>query len=183
MNQPDMKKVFQGEIFSVWQWEQKMYDGSTQIFEKATRSDTVRAIGVMPDKTIVCVWDEQPDRDKVFGLPGGQVDEGESPEIAAKREFFEETGYKAGDIARLFSYKPSGRVYYKVHFFIARDLQKINEPQQGVGEKISLQFFTFDEFLALGQNEQLRDMRLRIMLLEAQLDPAKKEKLYNLLYA
>ncbi|MCE9643493.1 MAG: NUDIX hydrolase [Candidatus Andersenbacteria bacterium] len=183
MNKPDMKKVFQGEIFSIWQWEQELYDGSKQVFEKATRSDTVRTIGVMPDNTIVCVWDEQPDRNRVFGLPGGQVDEGESPEAAAQREFLEETGYETATIAPLFSYKPAGRVDYYVHFFIAKHLTKIHEPQQSAGEKIELQFFTFDEFLALGHNEELRDLQLRIMLLEAQLDPAKKEKLYNALYA
>lgn len=177
-----MKKVFQGEIFSVWQWDQKMYDGTTRIFERASRTDAVRIIGVMPDKTIICIWDEQPDREKVFGLPGGQVDEGESPSVAGKREFLEETGFETGELIPFFLYEASGRVDFTMHFFIAKQLTKIQEPQQSPGEKISLQFFTFDEFLALGQNEELRDLQLRIMLLEAQLEPAKKVTLFKLLY-
>ena len=177
-----MKKIFQGKIFSVWQWEQELYDGSKATFEKASRADAVRVIATMPDKTILFVQDEQPDREPVLGLPGGQVDEGESAETAARREFLEETGYEAQRIAPLFSYEPPGRVNFNIHFFIARDLKKIHEPQQSAGEKIELRFFTFEEFLALGQNEELRDLRLRIMLLEAQLNPNKKDILYTLLY-
>lgn len=185
MNQPDMKKVFQGEIFSIWQWEQEMYDGSKRTFERATRCDVARMIGVLPDKKIMLIMDFQPDRAVgLLGPAGGQVEEGEDPQVAAGREFLEETGYKASTISPLFTLpQKSGRLYYAAYLFIGKNLEKITEPQNVAGERIELRLFTFEEFLALGQNEQLRDMRLRIMLLEAQLDPVKKETLYNLLYA
>lgn len=178
----EMKKVFEGEIFSVWQWDQKLFDGSIKVFEKITRTDAVRIIGVMPDKTIVFVWDDQPNRSPVFSLPGGQVDANEYPEKAAQREFLEETGYEAKKINPLFSYEPAGRVEYTIHFFIAQNLEKISEPQHNAEERMSLQFLSFEEFLALGQDENLRDMRLRIMLLEAQLDPQKRKELEEKLY-
>jgi len=177
-----MKQVFQGKIFSVWQWEQQLYDGTSKTFEHVTRTDAVRVIGVMPDKKILLIWDEQPDREGVFGMAGGQVDAGEIPAEAAKREFLEETGYSVGTLTPLTSQTMPGRVVFNIHYFIGRNLQKIQEPQQSPGEKISLRLCTFDEFLALGQNESLRDLRIRITLLEAQLDPKKKEMLYNMLY-
>src|SRR5258708_7335821 len=95
MNQQNSKKVFQGEIFSVWQWEQEMFDGSKKTFERITRNDAASMIGVLPDKKIVLVWDQQPDRSGVLTPAGGGIEEGESPEEGAKREFREETGYVA----------------------------------------------------------------------------------------
>ena len=183
MNQPDMKKVFQGEIFSVWQWEQEMFDGSKKTFERISRNDAASMIGVLPDKRILLIWDQQPDREGVLTPAGGGIEKGETPQEAATREFQEETGYITKKVIPLLSYTPAHKIEFTVSFFIGRDCKKVGEPMSDGGEKIELRFFTFDEFLALGQNEQLRDMRLRIMLLEAQIDPAKKEKLYTLLYA
>ncbi|HLC48962.1 MAG TPA: NUDIX hydrolase [Candidatus Andersenbacteria bacterium] len=182
MNEKNAKKVFRGKIFSVWQWEQKLYDGTTKTFEHVTRTDAVRVIGVMPDKRILFVWDEQPDREGVLSMAGGQIDADETPEKSAKREFLEETGYEVGTLTPIATQAMPGRIVFSVHYFIGQDLTKKTEPQQSPGEKISLRFFTFDEFLALGHDESLRDQRIRITLLEAQIDPKKKEMLYKMLY-
>ncbi len=182
MQSNNMKKVFQGELFSIWQWDQKMYDGSTQVFERAMRQDAAGTIAILPDKRILLTWDEQPDREGLLSVSGGRIEEGESPEKAAARELLEETGYRAEISTLLYAHQPDKKVMCTFHIFIGKNCSKISEPKLDAGEKIELRFFTFDEFLALGQHEQLRDMRLRIMLLEAQLDPVKKENLYKLLY-
>ncbi|MGI8648864.1 MAG: NUDIX hydrolase [Rubrobacter sp.] len=49
----------------------------------------------------------QPLRDFSLSLPGGMVDCGEKPEVAASRELFEETGYEAGEMELLFKVHPS----------------------------------------------------------------------------
>jgi hypothetical protein len=38
------KKVFAGKTFDVYHYEQKMFDGSTQIFEKLKRNHSVDII-------------------------------------------------------------------------------------------------------------------------------------------
>jgi ADP-ribose pyrophosphatase len=182
MNQKDIKKVFQGEIFSIWQWEQELYDGTTKTFERATRRDAAGIIGVLPDKKIILTWDEQPDRAGVLTPAGGGLEEGENAEQGALREFQEETGYTTSEIIPLLSYRPAHKVEFTVSFFVGKNCIKSGEPHLDAGEKIELRFFTFEEFLALGQDESLRDMRLRIMLLEAQLDPNKRKILEEKLY-
>lgn len=177
-----MKKVFQGNVFSVWQWDQKLYDGSTSVFEKIGRPDAASVIGILPDKRILLVWDEQPGRGGLLAPAGGQLEMGEKPEEAAAREFREETGYAAGSLSLWFSHEPSNRILFTAYFYIGKNIEKVSEPSLDAGEKIELRFFTFDEFLMLGQNPKLRDSEMRIMLLEAQLDPAKKDILYKLLY-
>jgi ADP-ribose pyrophosphatase len=174
--------VFQGKIFGVWQWEQRLYDGSTATFELISRADTVNVVGVLPDKKILLTRDEQPDREPVLTPAGGRIEDGETPEQAAKREFLEETGYAIGTLAPWHTYHPFHKIAWRVHAFIGQDLQKRGQPQQSPGEKIELQTYTFDEFLSLGSNPNLRDTQLRILLLEAQLDPRKNQVLRSLLY-
>lgn len=176
------KKVFQGKIFSVWQWEQKLYDGSSTIFEHISRFDTVHTVGVMDDKRILLTWDSQPDREPVLTPAGGKIERGESPERAAMREFEEETGYRISKLVPWHTYYPSSKSDWAVHAFIGHQLKKIGDPHLDPGEQIELRFYSFDEFLHLGSNPDLRDKMLRIILLEAQLDPKKKKNLRNLLY-
>ena len=177
-----MKKVFQGEIYSIWQWEQELFDGTTATFEKIERPNAAGVLAVLPDKRIMLVWDEQPGRAAVLTPAMGRANEGESAQECAEREFFEETGYKAKTISPWLHYKPYGKSDFSVDIFIGKKEKKIAEPEISAGERTTLRFFTFDEFLLLGQDPTLRDMWVRIMLLEAQIDPKKKEALYQALY-
>lgn len=56
-------------------------------------------------------------------FPGGVIDKGEEPEVAAARELQEETGYKAGKLTKLGSVNPNPALFSnKVHVFLAEDL-------------------------------------------------------------
>ncbi len=176
------KKVFTGHIFDIWQWEQELYDGSTAVFERARRPDYAYMIGVLPDQRVLLVEDEQPDRGSVLTAAGGKVDPNEDPERGAQRELLEETGYAPKTVVHWHTYQPSGKTEYLVHAFIGRDATKVTEPELEGGERISVQLMSFDDFIGLGMNPKLRDWMLRIKLLEAQIDPKKKEEIKQLLY-
>tara|TARA_Y100000031_G_C8045433_1_gene303670 strand:- start:344 stop:646 length:303 start_codon:yes stop_codon:yes gene_type:complete len=78
------KRVFKGVIFDVYQWEQEMFDGSFDTFERLKRPDTAQVIPVVGDKILVQVQ-KQPNMIKsCFSLPGGRCEEGEDPMVAAK---------------------------------------------------------------------------------------------------
>jgi len=89
------KKVFTGEIFDVYQWEQEMYDGSTVIFEKIKRADTVSVIPITTEQKILISHEEQPGLKPFYGVFGGRIEPEENPLSAAKRELLEETGYQS----------------------------------------------------------------------------------------
>lgn len=179
---PSAVRVFTGKIFSVWQWEQELFDGTTTTFERLTRNDYAYVIGVLPDKNILLIKDEQPDREPVLTPAGGKVEPGESPAEAATREFKEETGYTIGQLVPWHSYRPSNKIQMQVHAFIGRNISLDAAPTPEGGERITIKTYTFDEFLALGQNDLLRDWLLRIKLLEAQLNPLVRQELMKLLY-
>lgn len=44
------KRVFEGEFFDVWQWTQKMYDGTEAIFESVVRDDSTTVIAAVGEK-------------------------------------------------------------------------------------------------------------------------------------
>jgi ADP-ribose pyrophosphatase len=178
----EAKKVFQGERYSLWQWEQELYDGSTATFEALKRTDTAQVVGVLSNNKIMLVDDVQPHRDAVITPAGGAVEGGEEPAKAAKREFLEETGYEAGTLMPWYNYRPSATVDSTVYAYIGRDLKKVGKQNLEPGEKIKILTYTFDEFVALGSDSNVRDLVLRIILLEAQLDNKKKAELKNILY-
>jgi len=179
---PHAKKVFQGKIFEVWQWEQKMFDGSTQIFERAKRPDTVEVIATVSDK-IILLHQEQPLRDPFFSMPGGAADHGDTLLHEIKRELLEETGYASNDWEFWQTRGGSvARVLYSVHHFIARNCEKLHEPKPDPGEKISLRLITFDEFLALSEEPRFRGLLLSRFLLELRLDSKKRDEFRRLLF-
>src|SRR5688572_20587166 len=83
------KKVFEGVIFDVYQWEQEMYDGTKAVFEKLRRPDTVSIIPVTESGQIIFSYQEQPGTAGAYSTLGGRVDEGEDVLDAAKRELLE----------------------------------------------------------------------------------------------
>jgi ADP-ribose pyrophosphatase len=86
--------VFEGEIFSVWQWQQLCFDGSYKTFEMIKRAHLAQVIPVLDNGDILLVDDRQPQRLPVLSLPGGRMDPEDANTLAAtKRELLEETGY------------------------------------------------------------------------------------------
>ncbi|MDO8530285.1 MAG: NUDIX hydrolase [bacterium] len=171
------KKVFKGQIFNVYQWEQQGYDGKIHIFEKLKRSDTALIIPVTEDGKIIIARQEQPGVKPFAGLVGGRLDEGEEPLEAAKRELMEETGYEAKEWLLFDSSQPVSKIDWAVYLFIAKGCKKVTEQNLDGAEKVEMLFINFNEFIEITLGDESRDEWLKIKLLEARLDPVKMEAL------
>ena len=86
--------VFRGEIYKVYQWPQKMPDGSVKTFEMLRRPDTVMVIALDQAGDVLVIDEKQPGGIiRNNHLPVGRVDPSdESVFVAAQRELREETG-------------------------------------------------------------------------------------------
>ena len=176
------KRVFEGKIFEVWQWEQKMFDGSVEIFEKLKRPNTAVAIPIIGDKILVQTQ-EQPDSLKPFSsLPGGRCDKGEDFLSAAKRELLEETGYESDDWTLWKEIDPVGKIEWTFYAYIARNCVKKQDPHLDAGEKIITRLVDFEEFLMLSEDPSFSEKELAVYLIRARFDSKAKEELYNLLF-
>lgn len=117
---PDAKCVFKGKIFSVYQWQQKLLDGSYKTFEKIKRPSTVMVLPITTDGKIIMTQQEQPGEGAFIGLIGGIVDKGEEILDAIKREMLEESGYTANDYTLWDSTQLISKIEWSVYTFIAR---------------------------------------------------------------
>lgn len=171
------KKVFQGILFSVWQWEQQLFDGSKATFEKIKRRDTVGVIGVTEDKKILLTLQEQPGIQSFFGTPGGIIDEGEDVFEAAKRELLEETGCVSDKWELFDATQPTTKVDWAIFMFLAKDCKKIQEQKLDPGEKLEVLEVSWEEFLDYSKRKEFRDTELALKIYRESTTPEALEKL------
>ena len=176
------KRVFKGVVFDVYQWEQKMFDGSVQTFEKLKRPDTVVVFPVLPNGKIILTEQEQPGKAPFIGATGGRVDEGEDILEAAKRELLEESGYVAEEFILWDVQHPTSKLDWVVYTFIAKKIKRVAEPELDAGEKIKLIELTLDELIDIPtrKNIYFAEQEIMLKLTEAKLDPKKRKELEEL---
>lgn len=139
------RRVFQGEIFDVYQWPQQLYDGTTVTFEMARRADSVEALCVVDGKILV-LDDLQPNRDSRLTFPGGRQNGfSEAALDAAKREVREETGFAFKNWRLVSVTQPFGKLEWFHSLFVAWDGERVVEPDLDAGEKITVKRLAFDE--------------------------------------
>lgn len=165
------QRVFSGVIFDVYQWEQEMFDGTTQTFEKLKRPDTADVIAITKDKKIVITHQAQPGSEFFFSVPGGRIDEGEDPLSSVKRELLEETGYGGGIWELNSTSTPFHKIVWTLYTYIAKDVELIAATHHEAGEKIEVLLVSFDEFLDILTKENCRDRDLALHILRLQKNP------------
>lgn len=175
------KLVFKGVIYDVYQWEQEMFDGSKATFEKLKRKDTATIIAIVDDK-IMLLDQEQPHKGRFLSFPGGVVDRDESTEQAASRELLEETGYEAGSLELWKRINPMSAMIWNNDCYVARHCRKKQEQNLDNGEKISVRFIDFEEFLMLSEDDNFRHRDIKNEFFYFRLHPDKKEEFRKFLF-
>lgn len=184
MKIPDKAQLmFEGRIFSFYQWTQELFDGSTTTFEMIKRNPSAHTIATVGDKIII-VRQRQPSVNYwYYSLPGGRVDPGEDSLQAAKRELLEETGYSSDIINEGWKFEGQTKIDYLESIFIAKDCIKITEQKLDAGEKLEVLFLSFEEFLQLiRRNDFHLSPIFKIEFYEAMLDPIKKKRLFEKIF-
>ena len=89
--------------------------------------------------------------------PGGMVDAGETPLLAAQRELKEETGYSGGHWESLGAVQPNPAIHpHLCHHFLARGVTKNDAQDLGQGEAIAVHLYTIDQIRAAIVDGSLR---------------------------
>jgi ADP-ribose pyrophosphatase len=178
---PQAKKVFQGKIFSVYQWEQKLYDGSTATFELLKRPGTIQIIPTSEDKIFVS-FEEQPTKPLSFSLLGGRQEPDEAPLVTAKRELLEESGLESDDWELIKTYEFQGKIEWPIYYYIARNCKKVAEQQLDPGEKLEVKEVSFSEFIEMTSSEDFGNQMFTNDILRMNLDKNKLEEFKSKLF-
>lgn len=171
------KKVFKGEIFDVYQWPQKEFDGNFATYEHLKRANTVIVIPVTSDKKILLIEEEQPNKPLFLTAIAGKIEQGEDPEKAAAREMLEETGYQAEKLNLWYSFNPISKIDWTVFVYIAKNAKKVSEPSLEPGERILPMIFDIESFMETVLKKKFRDLSLKVKVLEAKLSREKMAEL------
>lgn len=172
------EKKYAGQLLTVYEWPQKLYDGSTKTFECVTRPDSVTVIAFLDDKTILLAEQEQPQSGAFLDTPGGQVDPGETPEAALQRELLEETGY-AAERFMLWNHQTNNHlIHYEEFLYVATGLTQHPETaHEDPAEKIRVLPTAWETAIQLSLKRRLRRGRVMLALLAMEYDPEQRARL------
>jgi ADP-ribose pyrophosphatase len=178
---PLAKKVFQGKIFSVYQWEQKLYDDTTATFEMLKRPGTIQIIPTFEDKIYVS-YEEQPTKPLSLSLLGGRQEPDEDALVTAKRELLEEAGLESDDWELLKTYEFQGKIEWPLYYYVARNSKKVAEQHLDPGEKLEVKEVSFSEFIEMASSEDFGNQLFTNDILRMKLDPKKLEEFKRKLF-
>jgi len=83
-------------------------------------------------------------------LPGGGVDDGETPEQAIRRELLEETGCEVDELVQLGEFSPNPATHSnRIYGFLARGARRVQAPSPDLTEEIASAFIPLTELMAL----------------------------------
>jgi 8-oxo-dGTP pyrophosphatase MutT (NUDIX family) len=104
--------------------------GREHDFYVVTAGDWINVIPLTDDNEIVMIEQyRHGSLDVTLEIPGGMVDEGESPREAAARETLEETGYAATELIALGRVRPNPAIHDNwLHTFLARGARQVRVP-------------------------------------------------------
>ncbi|HUO42218.1 MAG TPA: NUDIX hydrolase [Methylomirabilota bacterium] len=96
---------------------------------------------------------------ELLEIPAGTCDDEEPPEICAKRELQEETGYTCDELKKILEcYVAPGYSTEKIHFYLARKLRKTAQaPDED--ERITVEPTSITEGLSKIRNGEISDAK------------------------
>jgi ADP-ribose pyrophosphatase len=128
-----------------------------------------KTVGILPliskNKIVLVSQYRFPVKKKIWEIPAGKLEEGEKPEIGAKRELKEETGYEAKELKKIgeFYLSPGYSTEY-MYLFLAKGLKKgeQNLDKDEVIEKVRI--FDLKEMLKMIKKREILDAKTILAL-------------------
>ena len=163
----DSEQVFKGKVFAIDRDRVKMPNGRTVTVDVVRHSRSVVLVPVPQPGTVILVRQYRYAVNAfLWELPAGSVDEGESPEEAARRECHEEIGLIPSTIVRLSAMYPTpGYCDEEMVFFRLSGLEKTDEGAAvDEDEDIESKVFELRDARDMIRSGEIQDMKTLVGL-------------------
>lgn len=113
------------------------FTGKDHTFYVIDSTDWVNLVPITANNELVCIRQYRHGTEEItLEIPGGMVDPGEEPIVAAARECLEETGYRAENLESLGAITPNPALFpNRLHTFVARGVVPVGEIQNTASEQ------------------------------------------------
>ncbi|RFB17058.1 NUDIX hydrolase [Bacillus sp. HNG] len=170
--------LFEGKVIDLHIEEVELPNGNTSRRELIKHPGAVAILAITNDRKLVMVQQYRKALEKVIvEIPAGKLEKGEAPEVTAKRELEEETGYDCETLTPLISFYTSpGFADELVHLFIAKGLKKMENPA-GLDEDefVDVLEVTLEEAVDLIKEKKIYDAKTAYAVQYLQLQQALGE--------
>ena len=127
------RRAYDGHIIHVRVDDVRLPSGRETVREMVEHPGSAIVVPVTTDDEVLLIRQYRyTTGETLIELPAGLIDEGEEPEVAAKRELHEETGYEAGELRFLgAAYVSPGYTQEETSFYVATGcVQADHEPDE-----------------------------------------------------
>ena len=160
--------IFEGRVISLKVDEVTLPNGKTSNREIVNHPGAVAVIALTDDNKIILVEQYRKALERsIIEIPAGKLEPGEAPELTARRELEEETGYGCNELTYLQTFATSpGFADEVIHLFIARGLYKIeNAAVADEDEFVELLEVTLEEAEQMVAEQKIYDAKTAFAVL------------------
>ena len=138
--------LFKYKLQSPYKKKEKSFD-----FYVFNSPDWINILPITKNNEVVFVQQYRAGTNSItLELPGGMIDPGESVLSSAKRELFEETGYKSKSWRKLGYVHPNPAIMNNsCHTFLAENVELISEPQYAGSEYTQVKKYPLNQLESL----------------------------------
>lgn len=158
--------LYRGRIFELSKDQVRYQSGATVQIDVIHHRGGAGVVPITDNNEVVLVRQyRHPVGEYLLELPAGKLDDGDSPEQAARRELAEEAGFHSDDLRLITTAFPApGYCGEKLYIFLARALKPV-ERRPDFDEEIEVVYLPFDQACEMVSSGEINDAKTIIGLL------------------
>lgn len=160
--------IFSGKVISLKVDDVTLPNGGVSKREIVNHPGAVAIIAITADKKMVLVEQYRKALERsIIEIPAGKLEPGEAPEVTARRELEEETGYGCNELTYIQSFATSpGFADEVIHLFVARGLHVLDKrASMDEDEFVELLELTLEEAEQLVAEKKIYDAKTAFAVL------------------
>ena len=171
-----MKKIYSGKVIKLQVESVRLPNGHQVDLEWVDHPGAAAVVPLLdPHRVVLIRQYRHATGGYLYEIPAGKLDLGEDPELCARRELLEETGYEAEEIRPLISiWMTPGFCNEKIHLFEASRLQ-VRKQNLEQDEVLEVKIFSWDDVLNVMESGEIQDAKSMVALQRIALERIKVE--------